>query len=409
MLASPFGVYVHFPYCRRRCPYCDFAVAARRTIPHARYQRQVQAEIADRAGLFAGRRAVSVYFGGGTPSLWAPESVAAVREAALRAFPPPAGVSPEVTLEADPTDLSREGLAALRAAGVTRLSLGVQSLRDERLRALGRLHSAAQALAAVGAARAAGFDNLSVDLMIGLPGQTREELAGELRGLLALAPEHLSLYQLTVEPRTAYAAAARTGALVLPPDEEQAALYQQVRETLDAAGYQHYEISSFARRDRPLRSVHNQLYWSGGEYLGVGASAHSFRYLPAGGGERFANRRGVDEYLGRRGLLALGRRADPLDAAAAGEALAVPPVGAGLHEALDAAALAREALWLGLRRIAGLSRSAFAARHGYDPVAQHRAELSPLCARGLVEVEDDVLRLSPRGVLFADEVGAALV
>lgn len=407
MLASPFGVYVHFPYCRRRCPYCDFAVAARRTIPHARYQRQVQAEIADRAGLFAGRRAVSVYFGGGTPSLWAPESVAAVREAALRAFPPPAGVSPEVTLEADPTDLSREGLAALRAAGVTRLSLGVQSLRDERLRALGRLHSAAQALAAVAAARAAGFDNLSVDLMIGLPGQTREELAGELRGLLALAPEHLSLYQLTVEPRTAYAAAARTGALVLPPDEEQAALYQQVRETLDAAGYQHYEISSFARRDpdgRDLRAVHNRLYWTSGEYLGLGVSAHSFRRLGSGdggGGERFGNQRGVESHLKLWAPHAAAppQRFTPCEGAP----------GLGIYEHHDPEPLAREALWLGLRALDGLSCARFEEQHGYDPRQRHAQVLDRLVARGLLEVSGDRLCLSARGALFADEVGAALL
>ena len=402
-MSGPFGVYVHFPYCRQRCPYCDFAVSVRREVPHGRYTGAILAELHDRAPLFAGRRAVSVYFGGGTPSLWRPAQLAEVRAAVLAAFPPPDGTAPEVTLEADPKDLDEATLAALRAAGVTRLSLGVQSLRDRRLVELGRQHSAAEARRAIAAARAAGFDNLSVDLMIGLPGQPRRELQGDLDGLLALAPEHVSLYQLTVEPGTALSAAVRAGRVRMPDGERQAAAYEQVQAALAQGGYRQYEISSWARDfgadgigGRDLRAVHNRLYWTLDEYLGLGVSAHSLRLRPGGegGGGRFANERGTERHLAKRW--------DGPRPPAADDRLAQ-------HEALGAAALGREALWLGLRLLEGISLAAFAALHGYDPRARHGAEIERLVQRGLLILDGDALRLSAKGVLFADEVGAALL
>lgn len=390
---TPFGVYIHFPYCRRRCPYCDFAVAARRTVPHERYLRAILDELRVRAALFPGRRAVSVYFGGGTPSLWRPGCVAEALAAVLATFPPPDGVVPEVTVECDPKDLQPAGLAGLRRAGANRISLGVQSLSERHLQALGRLHTPDEARRAVAACRAAGFDNLSVDLMIGLPEQTRAELDQDLEGLLELAPEHVSLYQLTVEPRTALAARVRRGLVVLPDQDVQAGCYERVRDTVEAAGLVHYEISSFARmapRDR--RAVHNRLYWTLGEYLGLGVSAHSFRRDGDGGGERFGNPRGVDEYLGRAAIPA--------------------PAELPVHERLAREELLREALWLGLRQIGGISRRDFAGNLGEDPVpaeGPRRQAIERLRQRGLLCLEGDVLRLSRAGVLFADEVGAAFL
>lgn len=392
-----FGVYVHFPYCRQRCPYCDFAIAIRREVPHGRYRDAILAELGDRAPLYPGRRAVSVYFGGGTPSLWRPGDVRQVRAAILGAFPPPEGTSPEVTLEADPKDLDGRTLAALREAGVTRLSLGVQSLRERRLVELGRQHSAAEARRAIAEARAAGFDNLSVDLLIGLPGQRRRELQADIDGLLRLAPAHLSLYQLTVEPGTALSAAVRAGRVRMPGSERQAWAYELVQAELAAAGYEQYEISSWAQGGGPdRRSAHNRLYWTMGEYLGLGVSAHSLRLLPPGegGGERFANERGTERHLAKRWD---GPR--PL---ASDERLAH-------YERLAPEALAREALWLGLRLLQGISRRDFAARHGHDPLERQGEDIARLARRGLLSVEGDALRLTPQGVLFADEVGAALI
>jgi oxygen-independent coproporphyrinogen-3 oxidase len=376
-----FGVYIHFPYCRKVCPYCDFAVHARQRIPHEAYAQAVRAELELRAPLFAGRTLTSVYFGGGTPSLWRADCVAGVLAAVRATFAADAPDAIEVTLEANPDDLPRAQLEALCAAGVNRLSLGVQSLQPKHLRTLGRLHDGDQARRAIVDARAVGFARLSADLMFGLPSQTMAELDADLDGLLALEPDHLSVYNLTVEERTPFARLQRQGALLLPDDGVAAEMYQHIDQRLGAAGLGHYEISSWARPGR--RAAHNSLYWTGGEYLGLGCSACSFRRLPDGAGERFAVVRGVDAYLREPALAS--------------------------QERLEPAALEREAVWLGLRLLDGIERAQHARRHGVDPVVAHAAEVERLVAEGLVELTPERLKLSPRGVLFADEVGARFV
>jgi oxygen-independent coproporphyrinogen-3 oxidase len=295
----------------------------------------------------------------------------------------------EITVEANPEDLPEEQLAALRAAGVNRLSLGVQSLEPRHLRALGRLHDPEAARRAVAEARAAGFDNLSLDLMFALSGQTLAELDRDLAGLVELAPDHLSVYTLTVEARTAFSVLVREGLMRLPDSGLATDMYERVRERLGRAGFEHYEISSYARPGR--RARHNTLYWTGGEYLGLGCSAHSFR-VRDGGGERFATVRSVDKYFAvQQGLGQGPLEGDP---------------GLQLYERLDGAALEREAMWLGLRLLDGIDRAAYARRHGVDPVAAHAPEVERLVGDGLVEVTPERLRLSRRGVLFADEAGA---
>jgi oxygen-independent coproporphyrinogen-3 oxidase len=371
--SSVFGVYIHFPYCRKRCPYCDFAVHARQRIPHDRYADGVIAELALRAPSFEGRRAVSAYFGGGTPGLWRPDCIGRVVAAVRERF----ALDGEVTVEANPDDLPREQLDGLRAAGVDRLSIGVQSLQPKHLATLGRLHGPDEARRAVRDARAAGFVNLSLDLMFALPGQTLAELDADLDGLLALEPDHVSIYNLTIEERTAFHALARRGELKVPESGLAADMYERVMARLDGAGFDHYEISSYARPGR--RAVHNTLYWTGGEYLGLGCSAHSFRRTGEGG-ERWSVVRNVDEWLKE------------------------PRVVETLP--LDGAALEREAVWLGLRFLDGIDRAGHARRHGVDPVERHREEVARLVREGLVEVTDSRMKLTPRGVLFADEVGA---
>lgn len=404
-----FGVYIHFPYCLQHCPYCDFAVAVRKQLPHERYLRAIRAELASKAALFADRAAVSIYLGGGTPSLWRPDCIAAAIAAVTDAFPPPPGCTPEITLECDPAGVPADTLRALRQAGVNRLSIGAQSLQSRHLVQLGRQHAPADVQAVVARARAAGFANLSLDLMIGLVDQQRGELDDDLQQVLALRPEHVSLYQLTIEPGTALAAAVRRGQCTAPTDEQQADAYDRVRAVLDPS-YEHYEISSFARRvssDQPevdYRARHNRLYWTMGEYLGLGVSAHSFRRLPGGGGERFANQRGVESYLGLWAAASAPPPALPKDA---NDAAAAP--GLALHEHRDPAALSREGLWLGLRALTGLSRQEFFATHGYDPLVRDGAQIAALVERGLLAVEGDLLRLTRRGALFADEVGAVFL
>jgi oxygen-independent coproporphyrinogen-3 oxidase len=375
-----FGVYIHFPYCRKRCPYCDFAVHARARIPHDQYAAAVTRELAERAPLFAGRRLTSIYFGGGTPGLWRSDCIGAVVAAVRQRFPADAD-EPEITVEANPDDLPRAQLDGLRAAGVTRLSLGVQSLSDKHLHTLGRAHGRAEAERAVAEARAAGFARISVDLMFGIPSQTLTELEEDLAGVLAMEPDHLSVYNLTVEDRTAFGGLLRAGMLAVPDSGVCAEMYERIDARLAGAGFSHYEISSWARPGR--RAVHNSLYWTGGEYLGLGCSAHSFRHLPDGGGERFSVARSVDDWL--RDPAIQGR------------------------ETLDAAALEREAVWLGLRLLDGIDRARHRGLHGVDPAEAHAAEIERLVAEGLVAVTPERLRLTPRGVLFADEVGARFV
>jgi len=261
---------------------------------------------------------------------------------------------------------------------------------EGRLRALGREHRPEDVAAAVRHARAAGFANLSLDLIFGLHGQDRAALEADADALLALAPEHLSAYQLTVEERTPLGARQRAGQPQTAPPDEQADLYAALLARTAAAGLEHYEVSSHARPG--FAAVHNTLYWSGGEWLGLGPAAHSFRYTPAGG-ERTANPRNIDAYL----------------AAHLGPAAGRPALVAGAaptRELLDAGALGREAMWLGLRQLrAGVSRRAFAARFGEDPVARFAAVLGPLEQAGAVEVDAERVRLTARGALLADEVG----
>ncbi len=379
MTGGAFGIYVHFPYCTKRCPYCDFAVSVRRIIPHDRYASVVVAELEARTAEFPGRVASTVYFGGGTPGLWRPTALARVVDSirakyALRD-------DAEITVEVNPGEASGPHLEALRAIGVNRLSIGAQSFDDRSLAVLGRTHDAAAARTAVTLARAAGHDNVSVDLIFGLPQASRAALDRELEAVLSLETEHVSLYQLTVEPRTAFAALVRDRMLVLPDDDVQAELYERVRERLAQAGYFHHEISSWARPGRHAR--HNSLYWSQDEYLGVGASAASLR-LDGRAGERSTNVRSTDAYLARPHIEATER--------------------------LEADALEREALWLGLRLVAGLDRARYLARWGHDPLESERGVvLQRLAEGGLVQVGTTHVSLTPRGQLLADRVGVELL
>jgi oxygen-independent coproporphyrinogen-3 oxidase len=298
--ARPLGVYVHFPFCSVRCPYCDFAVDVRPEIPHDLYADAVIGEIEARRGWFRGGGGAvpslrSIYVGGGTPGLWRAPAVARVVEAARRAFGHPPVEALEVTIEANPGEVTAEHLRALRAAGVNRLSLGLQAFDDALLGRIGRNHDGGAGPAALADARAAGFDNVSCDLMLGLPGQALEDWQRALDRLIALGPEHVSTYALTIERGTAFGALARAGRLERPDDDAVAAMLAAADRALEAAGYAHYEISSHARPGR--RAVHNTLYWTGGSYLGVGCGAASFRPLADGTGLRFTNPRATDTYL----------------------------------------------------------------------------------------------------------------
>jgi oxygen-independent coproporphyrinogen III oxidase len=381
---DPLGVYVHFPFCSVRCPYCDFAVDTRTEIPHDAYADAILAELAARAGWFEGAGPlVSIYFGGGTPGLWRPDALARVIEAARATFGSPAAATLEITVEVNPGETGAAQLGGLCAAGVNRLSIGVQALEDRLLVALGRNHDAAAGPAAMAAARAAGFDDLSIDLIFGVPGQSLDDWRRAVDAAIALAPTHVSAYALTIERGTVFGARDRAGELPRPDDEAVALMFEHARAAFPAAGLAPYEISSYARPGR--RARHNQLYWSLAPYLGLGASAASFRPLGDGGGWRFSNPRATDVYL----------------ASARSSGGSPPPRHVERRSAAD---LENEAVWLGLRTTDGIDRAAHRARHGRDPLAGREAAVSSATAAGWLAVDETRVRLTPSGVLFADEV-----
>ena len=273
-----FGVYLHWPFCAAKCPYCDFNSHVRHAgVDQPRFLAAFRREIAHAAALAPGRTVTSIFLGGGTPSLMAPETVAGLLDAVAGAWV----VAPdaEVTLEANPTSVEATRFRGYRAAGVNRVSLGVQALDDGDLKRLGRLHSVAEALAAVRMA-AAHFERFSFDLIYARPDQTPAAWAAELRQAIDHAAEHLSLYQLTIEPGTPFFGLARAGRLVPPDDEAARVLYDVTQEICGAAGLPAYEISNHARPG--AQSRHNLLYWRYGEYAGIGPGAHGRLVLPEG-------------------------------------------------------------------------------------------------------------------------------
>lgn len=368
-----FGVYTHFPWCRNRCPYCDFpiAVAEEGGIPHRRYLEAVLAELRHQAPRFAGRELVSIYVGGGTPSLWQPACLAALVRAVREAFG--AGDAPlEVTLECNPSDCTPEHLAAWQEAGIGRLSIGVQATSAGDLVTLGRDHRMGDGLAAVDAALAAGFASISADAILGTPG-SRAPLAA-VRALAARGVPHLSVYELTIEERTPLARRVARGEVTPEPDDRLAELYREADALLTAAGYEHYEISSYARPGH--RAVHNQLYWTGGEWLGLGNGAASFQRT-GDGGRRWSNHRSVGRYLA-----------------------ASPGGWEAERDQLSATDLAEDALWLGMRTSAGVAEEAFAGR---APV------LEGLLRDRLAHREAGRILPTLLGFLYADQVGRRVV
>ena len=263
----PLSLYIHFPWCVRKCPYCDFnSHEASGAIPEAAYVDALLADLQQELPAVWGRPIHSIFIGGGTPSLMSPEGLERLLSS-LRAL---LGIGPEVevTLEANPGTVEQQRFTEFRDAGINRLSIGIQSFDEEKLRALGRVHDRAEALRAAEAAHGAGFDNFNLDLMFGLPGQDEGQACADLEQAVALAPSHISWYQLTIEPNTAFAHHPPA----VPEDELLWAIQQRGQETLAAAGYVQYEVSAYAREGALCR--HNLNYWQFGDYLGIGPGAH---------------------------------------------------------------------------------------------------------------------------------------
>lgn len=290
---QPFGVYVHVPYCVSRCPYCDFNAWAEPSPPWRDYGRAVATEIATRSDAFREVTLESVYFGGGTPSLTPRETLADILAAIVGRFGALEGC--EVTLEANPKTIGAPGFEAARRLGFNRVSIGWQSTHDRLLGVLGRGHSAADGAVCARSARQAGFDNLSIDLIFAVPGQSADDLERDLDAVEALAPQHVSLYELTYYDWTEMARRRKAGAIQPVSEEAALAMMNRIEERLVAAGFEHYEVSNYALPGR--RSIHNSLTWTGAPYLGAGPGAHSFARRGWGRGWRWASIPAPAQYL----------------------------------------------------------------------------------------------------------------
>ena len=370
--ASSLALYIHWPFCVSKCPYCDFNSHVRAAVDQDAWRAALLADLAFEAARTPGRRLGSIFFGGGTPSLMPPATVAALIEAAARHWRFAADV--EITLEANPSSVEASRFADLAAAGVNRVSLGLQSLDDSRLLFLGRAHDVAEGLMALGTAQSV-FGRVSFDLIYALPGQSEADWRRELEQALGFGTGHVSLYQLTIEPGTRFAALAAKGELPPPDPDRGAALYEATQALTEAAGLPAYEISNHARPGEESR--HNLAYWRYQSYAGIGPGAH-----------------------GRRGGVATSRHRKPENWLAA-----IARDGHGIAEELSIGRRERdaEALLMGLRLREGVDLS----RLGPDAVDQ--AAVARLAQQGLVAREADRLRATPAGMLLLDSILAEIV
>ena len=362
----PLALYIHWPFCVSKCPYCDFNSHVRDGVDQARWREALLADLAYEARIGPARPLGSIFFGGGTPSLMPPETVAALIAAAERHW----GFAPdiEITLEANPSSVEAARFADLAAAGVNRVSLGLQALDDRALRFLGRAHDVAEGLVALGTAQRT-FRRVSFDLIYARPAQTEADWAAELARAIGFGTEHLSLYQLTIEPGTRFATLAAQGLLEPVDPDHGATLFELTREATAAAGLPAYEISNHARPGAESR--HNLAYWRYADYLGVGPGAHGRR-----GGHATFRARKPENWLDRIGAHGQGIERE---------------------EPLDPAARATEALLMGLRLEEGVPHDRIAG-------AVNERAVQRLAALGLIEQDDSRLSVLPRGMLLLDAI-----
>ncbi|MCB6994020.1 radical SAM family heme chaperone HemW [bacterium 210820-DFI.6.37] len=380
---KPAGLYIHIPFCLKKCGYCDFlSFGGSEEALRERYARALVRELS----LNKERRSVdTIFIGGGTPSLLRADHIAEILKAARAAFS--VQEDAEITIEANPKTLDQDKLRAYRKARINRLSIGAQSMDDQLLAFMGRAHSREDFLRNYRSARDAGFENINVDLMFGIPGQTRKAWRSSLSQIIGLAPEHISFYSLQLEEGTEFARMYRQGEMDLPPEEEDRAMYHEGIGMLKEAGYIHYEISNCARAGRECR--HNLKYWSFDEYLAAGLGAHSFRYKQG----RARNLSQLEAYL---------------KAAEEGRL----PVDEDAYERETEKDYMGEYVFTALRKMEGVSFSDFCATFGKDffqVYSGSRKALMDYKARGLVELDETGFSLTARGIDISNEIMAEFV
>lgn len=386
MRMTPLQLYVHIPFCVHKCHYCDFNSHEHSSPDWKNYQNALISELKHWAAspMFSNRKLSSIFFGGGTPSLAPTHCIADIKQNAESILGFEDNV--EITLEANPGTIDAEHFSAYRQAGVNRLSMGLQSLNDQELSWLGRIHDSRQALTAFEAARDAGFSNINLDLIYGLPDQTLDAWLDTLRIAIKIDPEHLSCYQLTIEPHTKLAASHAKTPLNLPDDDLALMMFSETRTRLNNAGYQAYEISNFAKPE--LKCRHNDGYWLYHDYIGIGAGAAGKWDTPDGGIKRYSNIRSPEHYV-----------------------QAVFRDGAAIHtqESLSQKHSAAEALWLGLRRERGVCRHSFQQRFGFDAWEHFSSALKLWHKCGSLAVTDSHICLTPEGLPLADSIAGSVL
>jgi len=374
MILPPLSLYVHIPWCVRKCPYCDFNSHETKTIPETEYVAALLNDLEQDLHLVQGRKLRSIFFGGGTPSLFKATSIAAILTAAEKKIGLEENV--EITLETNPGTAEYDNLEGYRSAGVNRLSFGIQSFNDAHLQRLGRIHDSGEAFAAFAAARRAGFDNINLDLMHGLPQQTVTEACADLQQAIALQPEHISWYQLTIEPNTVFFSRPPP----LPEDEILSDIQDAGQSLLHDSGFAQYEVSAYSRPGR--QSQHNLNYWQFGDYLALGAGAHGKITIPDEGIMRYRKTRKPADYL------------DP-----------VKPFTAG-WDYVEKEQQTLEFMMNALRLVDGVPRRWFAERTQLAD-ASLTSYLPQLIARGLLQDTPDRLQPTSLGLRFLNDTLAA--
>lgn len=372
---EPMGIYIHIPFCLSKCAYCDFysqSGADQDTLEN--YTRSVINEL-QMCREKSNQPFATVYLGGGTPSLLSPAQIERILTAVYKYYQP--WGHPEISMEINPATVNGQEMKALRGLGVNRLSIGIQSFADAELKILGRIHNGSEASAILGDVRQAGFDNFNIDLIYGIPGQTESAWLANLHQALRFEPSHISAYLLQLEPTTPLARKIDVGLFSLLDDESEAALYYLTREFMQENGYEHYEISNFARTDRQCR--HNKIYWQGYNYLGAGAGAVSFD-----GRQRLLNSPSVEKYI------------------AAG--MGSGPIGTQVLETMSPEQRVADAIIMGLRLTAGISRGDFKKRFHIDVLQEYQDIISQCQEQGLIELADDHVFLTPKAYFLSNQV-----
>lgn len=371
------GLYIHIPYCKKKCRYCDFVSFAGRN-DHLAYSAALITEMRLYAPLMKGREFDTVFIGGGTPSLLPAELIVRLLSEARSCFSIAKGA--EITIECNPESLTEAKAEQYRAAGINRISIGMQSADDKVLSLIGRIHTADEFVLAFRAAQNAGFDNINVDVMHGLPGQTMGSYLDSIRLAAKLGAAHISSYALILEEGTPLYDSVKAGQTVLPDEDDTADMEDAGFELLSELGYERYEISNFAKPG--FRCRHNLNYWNNGDYLGLGVNSHSALHT-GGKWVRFANKATIEEYL--------------------------TDLGSGRLPVAETQEIEREeemfeCVMMGLRKTDGVDRKAFEARFGIDPVEQYAAAISAALLDETIVVEDDRFYLTKRGLDFQNEI-----